>query len=123
MRYITCMSVQANKQWKPRSQPCCDLEGMPEARFFKALCDPTRLRILASLIAAGEPRTVGEIAEPFPVDVSVVSRHLAVLRDQGILTARKHGKEVRYAVNSEFLVKMLQEFAAMVEQCCPPDKE
>lgn len=118
------MRVQSNNK-KPKADPrsCCDLQGMPEARFFKALCDPTRLRILASLIAAGEPRTVGEIAQPFPVDISVVSRHLAILRDEGILTANKRGKEVRYAVNSEFLVTMLQGFAQMVEQCCPVESE
>ena len=95
---------------------------MPEARFFRALCDPTRLRILATLVEAREPRTVSEIAEQFPVDVSVVSRHLAVLRDQGILIAERHGKEVRYSVDSRFLVSILRGFAEAVEACCPPGK-
>jgi DNA-binding transcriptional ArsR family regulator len=93
---------------------------MPEARFFRALCDATRLRILATLVEAREPRTVSEVAEQFPVDLSVVSRHLAVLRDQGILLAERQGKEVRYSVDYAFLVSVLQGFATAVEACCPP---
>jgi DNA-binding transcriptional ArsR family regulator len=101
---------------------CCGLPGAPDARFFRALCDPTRLRILATLVEAGEPRTVSEIAQRFPVDVSVVSRHLAVLRDQGILAAEKQGKEVRYSVDYRFLVSALQGFATAVEACCPSEE-
>jgi len=96
---------------------------MPEARFFRALCDPTRLRILATLVEAREPRTVGEIAQQFPVDVSVVSRHLAVLRDQHILVAERQGKEVRYSVDYAFLVSVLQGFATAIEACCPSGEQ
>jgi DNA-binding transcriptional ArsR family regulator len=95
---------------------------MPEAKFFRALCDPTRLRILAALVEAREPRTVTEIAREFPVDPSVVSRHLAVLRDQGILTAERQGKEVRYSADYAFLVSVLHGFATAIEACCPPTK-
>jgi len=101
---------------------CCGVPGMPEARFFRALCDPTRLRILATLIEAREPRTVGEVAQQFPVDGSVVSRHLAVLRDQGILVAERQGKEVRYSVDYGFLVSVLQGFAVAIEACCPSEE-
>jgi len=96
---------------------------MPEARFFSALCDPTRLRILATLIEAREPRTVSEIAQQFPVDVSVVSRHLAQLRDQRILVAERQGKEVRYSVDYQLLVSVLRAFAEAIEACCPGDGE
>ncbi|MBM3499134.1 MAG: winged helix-turn-helix transcriptional regulator [Armatimonadetes bacterium] len=104
------------------SPSCCGLPGIPDARFFRALCDPTRLRIMALLVEARQPRTVSEVAEGFPVDVSVVSRHLAVLRDQGILLAERQGKEVRYSVNYEFLVSALHGFARAVEACCPPEE-
>jgi DNA-binding transcriptional ArsR family regulator len=104
------------------SGSCCGLSGVPDARFFRALCDPTRLRILARLIEAREPQTVSEIAEQFPVDVSVVSRHLAVLRDQGILMAEKQGKEVRYSVHYGFLASALHGFATAVESCCPSEE-
>lgn len=107
---------------RKRGPSCCDLAGMPDARFFRALCDPTRLRILAVLVQAREPRTVSEVAEQFPVDVSVVSRHLALLRDQGILTAEKQGKEVRYSVCYELLASVLHGFATAVEACCPSEE-
>jgi DNA-binding transcriptional ArsR family regulator len=118
--YHTCMDVQSNNSDGRRG--CCGLPGLPDARFFRALCDPTRLRILATLIEAGAPRTVSEVAEGFTVDVSVVSRHLAVLRDQGILSAERQGKEVRYSVNARFLVSALQGFAVAIESCCPSEE-
>lgn len=118
---IICMLTHMSKQRHPSksSAGCCGIPGMPEPRFFKALCDPTRLRILAHLAEARETRTVSEIAERFPLDVSVVSRHLAVLRDAGILVAEKQGKEVRYSVGYESVVSVLRGFARAIESCCP----
>jgi ArsR family transcriptional regulator, arsenate/arsenite/antimonite-responsive transcriptional repressor len=98
------------------------MSALPDARFFRALCDPTRLRIFAALIEAKEPRTVGEIAQGFAVDISVVSRHLALLRDQGILTSERRGKEVWYRADYEMLVSVLRDFATAIENCCPPEE-
>ena len=53
-------------------------------RTFGALADPTRRAILARL-AAGEA-TVNELAEPFPVSVQAVSKHLKVLERAGLVT-------------------------------------
>ena len=51
---------------------------------FAALADPTRRAILARL-AEGEA-TVNELAEPFPITVQAVSRHLKVLEAAGLIT-------------------------------------
>jgi DNA-binding transcriptional ArsR family regulator len=51
---------------------------------FAALADPTRREILARL-AKGEA-TVNEIAEPFPITVQAVSKHLKVLERAGLIT-------------------------------------
>jgi DNA-binding transcriptional ArsR family regulator len=51
---------------------------------FAALADPTRRAILARL-ADGEA-TVGELAEPFPMTVQAVSKHLKVLERAGLIT-------------------------------------
>src|SRR5829696_8409658 len=51
---------------------------------FAALADPTRRAILARL-ARGEA-TVNELAEPFPVTVQAISRHLKVLERAGLIT-------------------------------------
>ncbi len=96
---------------------------MPDPRFFKALSDPTRLRIMAFLAEAGEPITVSEVAENFPIDVSVVSRHLSSLREEGILTSEKQGKEVLYRMDYHFVSKMFSDIARAIEVCCPPEEE
>jgi DNA-binding transcriptional ArsR family regulator len=51
---------------------------------FAALADPTRRAILARL-AEGEA-TVNELAEPFPITVQAVSKHLKVLERAGLIT-------------------------------------
>jgi DNA-binding transcriptional ArsR family regulator len=51
---------------------------------FAALADPTRREILARL-AEGEA-TVNELAEPFPISLQAVSKHLKVLERAGLVT-------------------------------------
>jgi DNA-binding transcriptional ArsR family regulator len=51
---------------------------------FAALADPTRRAILTRL-ADGEA-TVNELAEPFPISVQAVSKHLGVLERAGLIT-------------------------------------
>ena len=51
---------------------------------FAALADPTRRAILARL-AQGEA-SVNELAEPFPISVQAVSKHLRVLERAGLIT-------------------------------------
>jgi DNA-binding transcriptional ArsR family regulator len=51
---------------------------------FAALADPTRRAILARL-ARGEA-TVNELAEPFPVTLQAISKHLKVLERAGLIT-------------------------------------
>ncbi len=52
---------------------------------FAALADPTRRAILARLAQDGEV-TVNELAEPFPVSVQAISKHLKVLERAGLIT-------------------------------------
>jgi len=51
---------------------------------FAALADPTRRAILARL-ADGEA-TVNQLAEPFPMSLQAVSKHLKVLEQAGLIT-------------------------------------
>jgi len=51
---------------------------------FAALADPTRRAILARL-AEGEA-SVNELAQPFPISVQAVSKHLKVLERAGLIT-------------------------------------
>jgi DNA-binding transcriptional ArsR family regulator len=51
---------------------------------FAALADPTRRAILERL--TGGDATVGELAQPFPISVQAVSKHLKVLERAGLIT-------------------------------------
>ncbi len=97
------------------------LDRLLAPQLFKALCDPNRLAILSYLAKCCIPLTVGEIAKSLPVDVSVVSRHLAILRDANILIARKQGKEVHYSINTRNLIATLRAIADAFEACCPDE--
>jgi DNA-binding transcriptional ArsR family regulator len=57
---------------------------------FGALADPTRRAILARL-AEGDA-TVNELAEPFPITVQAVSRHLKVLERAGLITRGRNAQ-------------------------------
>jgi DNA-binding transcriptional ArsR family regulator len=58
--------------------------------IFSALADPTRRAIVARL-GAGEA-TVNELAEPFPVSLPAISRHLKVLERAGLITRSREGQ-------------------------------
>jgi DNA-binding transcriptional ArsR family regulator len=98
---------------------CAGLEDLLVPRFFKALGDPTRVAILARLAQSCGPSTVGSVAGCCPVDLSVVSRHLRVLRDAGIVVAERRGKEVLYSVRYDALAQTLRQLADAIEACCP----
>ncbi|MCP4573743.1 MAG: winged helix-turn-helix transcriptional regulator [bacterium] len=64
------------------------------ANVFKALGHPSRLAIVDAL--AGGERCVCELNESVDADLSTVSRHLAVLKNVGILSSEKCGNQVFY---------------------------
>ncbi|MHA1442897.1 MAG: ArsR/SmtB family transcription factor [Candidatus Heimdallarchaeota archaeon] len=120
---MTQINNKMEKEQKSEDRGYCSIPGIPEPRFLKAFSDSTRLRILAHLVEAREPQIVSEVAKNFPIDVSVVSRHLAILRNEGILLAEKQGKEVYYSVRYEFLSSIFRGFANAIESCCPPKEK
>jgi len=65
------------------------------AKIFKAMAHPTRLFIVDELARGGE-KCVCELTEMIGVDMSTVSRHLAVLKGVGILEDEKRGSMVYY---------------------------
>ena len=71
------------------------------ADSFKALGDPTRLRIMA-LLFNGE-RTVGDLADHLAVSQSAVSHQLRLLRNLDIVRYRKDGREVYYALADDHI--------------------
>lgn len=98
-----------------------DLDTVLEPAFFKALCDPGRVAMLVRLAQCCKPCSVTEVADGCPVDVSVVSRHLAMLRDAGLLVAQRKGKEVYYSVRYAAITTTMRAIADCIEACCPSD--
>ena len=64
------------------------------AEKLKVLADTTRLAVLESLM--DKPRHVGELMELLGVEQSLLSHHLALLRDAGLVDAIRDGKAVLY---------------------------
>ncbi|MBI1191175.1 MAG: metalloregulator ArsR/SmtB family transcription factor [Tepidisphaera sp.] len=99
------------------------LDRMLDVSLFRALGDPTRVRLLACLIKCGRACGVGELAACCSVDLSVVSRHLAMLARAGLIKGEKKGREMRYAPLGGDLAARLRELAAEIDACgaaCEP---
>lgn len=65
---------------------------------FKALSDGTRREILRLL--GKRDMSVGEIVDKFAMSQPSISRHLAVLRGAGLVTARREGQNVVYGLDT-----------------------
>ncbi len=116
----SCSMVQMNKRQGAETQACCSgLQSLISPRLFKALSDPKRISLLIRMLEEREPCTVGRVAEGSGVDMSVVSRHLAILREAGIITCEKRGKEVWCAVQTGAIAKILRHLADAIDACCP----
>jgi ArsR family transcriptional regulator, arsenate/arsenite/antimonite-responsive transcriptional repressor len=84
---------------------------------FRALADPTRRRIL-ELLRDGD-LAAGDIAAEFPMAWASVSHHLQVLKEAGLVLARREGQFIRYSLNTTVLQEVLQHLMAMA----PPKRK
>jgi DNA-binding transcriptional ArsR family regulator len=75
-------------------------------RVFRALADGTRRDILRGL--RDGPLTSGEIAAHFDSSWPTISRHLAVLREAGLVETERHGQEIRYELNTSVFQDVIQ---------------
>ncbi len=71
--------------------------------FCKALADDTRQQILVMLLEGEMP--AGDIVDAFVMSQPTISHHLGVLRQVGLVTCRKEGKQVFYAINRDNVVE------------------
>ncbi len=94
-----------------------ELQAVMSPDFFKALCDPMRISIVATLATMSAPARVSDIAECCGIDFSGVSRHLKILREAGILNAEKEGRAVLYSLKTEELAETLRAMASALEAC------
>ena len=77
------------------------------AKVYVALGDEHRQRILLTF-EPGERLNVGQIVEVSTLSRTAVSHHLRVLRDAGVLSSAKQGKEVFFWIDKDFLIGAMQ---------------
>jgi ArsR family transcriptional regulator, zinc-responsive transcriptional repressor len=77
------------------------------ARSFKALSDPTRIRILYLLTQ--EECSVGHIAEVLNLSQSAVSHQLSFLKNQRLVKARRDGQSFYYSYDDNHVIEILKQ--------------
>lgn len=101
-------------------RPKLPLESAEDyARVFRALADPARVQIIRLLRDAGrDGLCVCDITANFLLEQPTISHHLKVLRDAHLVSARKDGLWVYYALEDERL-KVVQSLWAELLQAAP----
>ncbi|MEA0553133.1 metalloregulator ArsR/SmtB family transcription factor [Lysinibacillus irui] len=84
-----------------------------ERDVYVAIADPTR-RKLIGLLAEVDELPLHELTAQFDMGRTAVSKHLAILKDAGLVMARKEGRETRYRLNAAPL-KEIQDWVSFYE--------
>ena len=91
------------------------------SELLKAMANRHRLLILCQLVERG--RSVGELAEFLGIRDSGVSQHLAILRKDGLVAARRDGQTIWYSIASaearELLATLYAVFCAPTQRAAP----
>ena len=99
-----------------------ELDSAFDSKFLKTLSEPVRVEILKFIMMNGRT-DIGTIAENMPQDRSVVSRHLNLMHDVGILTCTKESRHMYYEINGQVFLDKLQYLTDLIRtcmtQCCP----
>jgi ArsR family transcriptional regulator, arsenate/arsenite/antimonite-responsive transcriptional repressor len=88
-------------------QRCCPpAEVVPgkfedEAALLKAIADPYRLRMLATLAAAADEICVCDFTDALPLNQPTVSHHLRILREAALVTCERRGTWVYYRLAAD----------------------
>ena len=81
------------------------------ASMLKAMAHPMRIAILKHL-EGGKKLTVTEIHELLGIEQSTTSHHLGILKDKGVLCAKRDGKNTYYFLKFEILSKIIDSLHA-----------
>lgn len=74
-------------------------EKKQERDVYVAIADPTRRKLLR-LLGDGEELPLYELTAQFQMGRTAVSKHLGILKETGLVTVRKVGRETRYRINA-----------------------
>lgn len=87
---------------------------MSLSQTFAALSDPNRQHIL-SLLKASE-LTVGEIAASLSITMATLSHHLDILRRANLVSSRRAGRNIFYALNLSVAEEIITEISKLIKK-------
>lgn len=90
--------------------------GNIDGDFVKALAEPARIEILKHLIINGAS-DVKSLSEKMPQDRSVISRHLTMMKQAGILKAEKEGRHVIYSIDAMATLDKSEQLLGSIRRC------
>ncbi|MCK8045915.1 metalloregulator ArsR/SmtB family transcription factor [Shewanella sp. 1CM18E] len=93
------------------------LKFKARAAVLKALAHPTRLWLVEQL--QQQERCVCELTDGVNADISTVSKHLSLLRQAGIVSSRREGKQIFYRIETPCLLKTLSCLESVIEKTPP----
>jgi ArsR family transcriptional regulator, arsenate/arsenite/antimonite-responsive transcriptional repressor len=85
------------------------------ADLLKALGEFNRLSLVYQLCQCQTPQNVMCLCDCCDVDTSVVSRHLKVLSQEGVVQVEKQGRKRAYSLNRSYVAERLRELADKIE--------
>jgi DNA-binding transcriptional ArsR family regulator len=83
------------------------------AGMLRAMAHPIRIAIV-NYLGDGKRRTVTEIHKKLGIEQSAASHHLVILRDRGVLSCRREGKNIFYSLKHDKLKNILESAG----ECC-----
>lgn len=99
-----------------------DLIGVLDSFFFKTLSEPIRVEILKFLLKNGRS-DISTVAKSIKKDRSVLSRHLHMMTEAGILKSEKVIRNTFFEVDakslSETVSTLFRQVNQAIESCCP----
>ncbi len=99
-----------------------DMVNALDTKLFKVLIEPVRVELLKYLIVHGRS-DISTIAEHLPQDRSVVSRHLSLMAEAGLLSSEKETRHVFYTINGQAFLKLFEDIVSKIKkcmaECCP----
>lgn len=101
MNEIVCHDEEKVKEIKPKIK---DVEGVEE--IFKALADPTRLKIAYALTLTKE-LCVHDVASVIDAPTSTASHHLRLLKDMKLAKHRREGRMVFYSLDDDHVRQLV----------------
>ncbi|WCL48606.1 ArsR/SmtB family transcription factor [Leptospira sp. GIMC2001] len=104
-----------------KEKTLASLSQVLDAKFLTALSEPSRVDLLKQVIRM-ERADISQLSEKSSLDRSVISRHLNILFEAGILGRIKEGRQMFYFLNPTEAIRklrlILENMEEIIRSCC-----